>query len=260
MPQADEIELPAPMQGGFALVAEALNRYPIPEAMLGGGTVLAALWDHRDSTDLDFALPRSVVESLPVGTPAKFAGFAERELGAKIRRVGEKLDEDAWLVAGDLPDGTPFSLHCLSQDDYALGPPIKPTGTPSQALHDIMKGKVAGRAVIARFLLGTSHDTPPIRDAFDFAVCAKIEPDVLMEVLAEMDEEFRLMAANAYLESPPDQHKRDRKPIIAPRFDIEMHGLPQVVGAAVRDMDFSMIPELERIELAPSHALKPGVP
>lgn len=117
MPQAHEIELPAKMQGGFALLAEALNRYPIPEAMLGGGTVLA-----------------------------------------------------------------------------------------------------------------------------------------------EMDEEFRLMAANALLGPPPDQHKRDRKPIIVPRFDIEMHGLPQVFGAAVRDMDFSMIPEVERIELASSHAPQPEAP
>ena len=33
MLQADEIELPAHMQGGFALVAEALNRYPIPQAI-----------------------------------------------------------------------------------------------------------------------------------------------------------------------------------------------------------------------------------
>lgn len=258
MPQADEIELPAHMRQGFALVAEALKRYPIPQAMLGGGTVLAALWNHRDSTDLDFAVPRSVVEGLPKGTPAQFAQWIERELGAKIRRVGEKLDEDAWLVAGDLPDGTPFSLHCLSHEEYALGPPIRPTGTPSQGLHDIMKGKVAGRAVIARFLLGTTHDTPPIRDAYDFVICAKMEPGVLRGVLAEMDEDFRLMAADAYSESPPDQHKRDRKPIIAPRFDVEMQGLPQVVGGAVRDMDFSMIPEFGPIGMASSRALGPG--
>ena len=80
MPQADEIELPAHMRQGFALAAEALKRYPIPQAMLGGGTVLAALWNHRDSTDLDFAVPRSVVEGLPKGTPAQFAQWIERAL------------------------------------------------------------------------------------------------------------------------------------------------------------------------------------
>lgn len=248
MPQADEIELPAHMQGGFALLAEALNRFPIPEAMLGGGTVLAALWDHRDSTDLDFALPRSVAESLPVGTPAKFAGSTERELGAKIRRVGEKLDEDAWLVAGDLPDGTPFSLHCLSFEEHSAGAPIRPTGTPSQSLNDIMRGKVAGRAVIAHLLTGTSHDTPPIRDVYDFAICAHLEPDALLRVLDCMSDEFRVMAAKAYLDAPADLYKRDRKPIINPRFEIPMHGLPQTVGQAILEMNLPTIPDAHRIE------------
>ena len=258
MPQADEIELPAHMRQGFALVAEALKRYPIPQAMLGGGTVLAALWNHRDSTDLDFAVPRTVVEGLPKGTPAQFAQWIERELGAKVRRVGEKLDEDAWLVAGDLPDGTPFSLHCLSFEEHALGPPIKPTGTPSQSLHDIMRGKVAGRAVIAHLLTGTSHDTPPIRDVYDFAICAHLEPDALLRVLDSMSDDFRIMAAKAYLDAPPDLHKRDRKPIINPRFDVPMHGLPQAAGQAIMEMGLSAIPEVHRIESEHSPSQGPG--
>ena len=143
MPQADEIELPAHMRQGFALAAEALKRYPIPQAMLGGGTVLAALWNHRDSTDLDFAVPRSVVEGL-------------------------------------------------------------------------------------------------------------------LRVLDSMSDDFRIMAAKAYLDAPPDLHKRDRKPIINPRFDVPMHGLPQVAGQAIMEVGLSAIPEMHRIGSEHSPSQGPG--
>ncbi len=247
MSGAAPITLRAGLQADFEAVDAVLSAFPIRGALLGGGTVLAALWDHRDSRDLDLFVPRGVASALPKGTPSALAGRLRERLGAEVMRVGERLDEDVWVVSARLPGGTPLSIHCLTHDRHAQGPPIHNGAVPSLSVADIMRGKLAGRAVIAHLLAGTSHDRPPIRDLYDVAVCAQLAPEALAAVLGEMGAEYRAMAAAAFLAAPPDFHKLDPQPIMNQRFDVDLQGLPQAVGRAVEAGDPGLIPAAARL-------------
>ena len=65
-----EFEIPPPADAILVQVAPALlqvlNREDIA---IGGGTALAARWQHRQSTDIDLTVPSSAFERNPDGWP-----------------------------------------------------------------------------------------------------------------------------------------------------------------------------------------------
>ena len=86
----DQIVLPEPAAGIYAQTKEVLHEYLTPLAgdagwWIGGGTVLAAQWRHRRSTDLDIFLPSS--RSIAPLTPRHGGTFLDRMHASGARSV-----------------------------------------------------------------------------------------------------------------------------------------------------------------------------
>ena len=74
------LHFPESLAGALDEFVEAMSPFGVFEdALLGGGTVLAARWQHRVSTDLDFFMPYGAFRDRIVAR--------EREVIASLRHV-----------------------------------------------------------------------------------------------------------------------------------------------------------------------------
>ena len=164
MAAGTELKLPEPARTAWlahrrTIAAIARARHPPGPAVLHGGTILAARWNHRDSEDLDIFLPaRSNLTDILPGMPRDI----ERSTGGQVthksaRQVVVELDRgviDISAAAWKLP-GDPLTVQVDGQAALALD--------TAQILH----GK-----------LQRAGD-PPARDAFDFITAAKLDAEAL---------------------------------------------------------------------------------
>ncbi len=164
----DRLTLPLPARGIWLRVRSLLERARErlgPEAgswKIGGGTVLAARWNHRESTDLDLTV------NAATAIPALFAG-SDDDFEAEIRQRGGysiTFDRDRCTIrfsTGKLDlcalDPTPGEGHTVALVD----------GEPAVVLNNaqILCGKLR-RA-----------NRSPVRDVFDIVVAEKLDPHAL---------------------------------------------------------------------------------
>ena len=170
MPAAiSTLTLPEPAGGLYRAARESLDEF-LPTVIdegggwwLGGGTVLAAQWRHRLSTDLDVFLPGSA--SLTPFDPRWSPDFrdAMRRLGA-TRLEAQPRSIKAWFPSG--------RLEVTALDPVPPLPPrnvrIDGRGALVLANGSILCGKLHGRG---RRL--------PERDVFDPCVAAEEDPEAL---------------------------------------------------------------------------------
>ena len=144
--------------------------------ILGGGTVLAARWFHRQSNDVDIFMPRSVpFRQLRESVDPRFAR-AMKARGAQSIIEGTSSIKiwmnDATRIEishlDSLPAQTP---HWMDVDGYKVC-------VASNA--QIMTGKIKGR----------SHHSP-IKDIFDAAVASVVDPEALAIAINSLDENGR---------------------------------------------------------------------
>ena len=164
----DRLTLPLPARGIWlrvrSLLGPALERLG-PEAgpwKIGGGTVLAARWNHRESTDLDLTV------NAGAAIPALFAG-PDDDFKAEIRRRGGHsiaFDRDRCTVG--------FSTGKL--DLCALDP--MPGEGHADALVDGEPAVVLHNAQILCGKLRRANRSP-VRDVFDIVVAEKLDPHAL---------------------------------------------------------------------------------
>jgi len=156
-----------------ALLRDALQRlgeHASEAAVLGGGTVLAARWRHRISTDIDLFTTSD--EWMRVR-----ARLVEHLQGMTDLRIGVYPS----MVSCELPDGGRFSF---SGSDSVMADPLSAEfeATTGIGLHDtaeILARKIRARMVNSRSYL--------VRDAYD-VVCARIyEPQALGRVLRTLE-------------------------------------------------------------------------
>ncbi len=164
----ERLTLPLPARGVWLrvrhLLGPALERLG-PEAgpwKIGGGTVLAARWHHRESVDLDLTV------SAGTAMPALFAGPANDFETQVLQRGGGAVtfDRDRCTVR--------FSTGKL--DMSALDP------TPSAGHDDaLVDGEPAVVLSNAQILCGKLQRATrsPVRDVFDAVVAAKLDPRAL---------------------------------------------------------------------------------
>lgn len=164
----DRLTLPLPARGIWlrvrSLLEPARERLG-PEAgpwKIGGGTVLAARWNHRESTDLDLTV------NAGTAIPALFAG-PDGDFEAEFRRRGGysiTFDRHRCTIGfstGKLDlcalDPTPGEGHAVALVD----------GEPAVVLNNaqILCGKLR-RA-----------NRSPVRDLFDIVVAEKLDPHAL---------------------------------------------------------------------------------
>lgn len=157
-----------------------------PRYAMGGGTILAARWDHRDSTDID------IVTDDPKGIVRKTAQTGKGLAEALNGTLG--LQRSATHVRITTADGPV---------DITVQRP-QPEGQEQAAIVDGRRETVLSTCQILCGKLRRTDDSPP-RDAYDIITAAERDPANLKEALktvppAEIENTARLWkATNARL-------------------------------------------------------------
>lgn len=179
------ISLNEPARSLFAITHAALGEWlppvlpPNAHWAIGAGTVLAAQWNHRMSTDIDVFLPSNA--SLAALMAKHDPGFVERmaEIGA--------------TAANEQPRSIKFQFPAGRVEITAVDaiPPLAPLPAeidkvPAHRLPNacILAGKLSGRGL-----------RMPMRDVFDVCVAAELDPEALCCAVNHVPEQTRLEIA-----------------------------------------------------------------
>ena len=220
----DSLTLPEPAAGLFARTQNTLYALLTPLAAprgwwIGGGSVLAAQWGHRESTDLDLFLPsnRSVAPLDPRWDDSFVKAMTD--VGAQAFNVQPSSIKVAF------PSGR---LEVTALDPVPLLPPrdVIVDGRPALVLRNasIMTGKLFGRG----FRL-------PVRDVFDICVASVADPAALRCAVNHITPEARLELAHLLLHSA-DKYRADAPEQIlrpAPQYAHFMQDGPEVAAEVV---------------------------
>ncbi len=170
-----EYDLPAGPAELFEAVREAFGKHLGGEQhmRLGGGTVLAARWAHRHSTDVDLFTDTESYVRLWQRRDA-FRRTIER------RTAPRELSVRQWNTKIILPDGEvtlftspPFTNQPRSADT------VRNTSVPFETNAEILAKKLGGRMLNTGALV--------LRDLYDFAVARHHDPDAIKTSVQRID-------------------------------------------------------------------------
>ena len=172
----NELTLPQPAAGVWAATRDVIHQIgptgenePVIPPHLGGGTVLAARWRHRTSTDIDIIFPRRGTLTDLLQDDAK--NIADR-LGGNPGIVNQRH------VTVALPNG--------SLDLAAIDP--RPELGHTETLVDGRIEIVLSNTQILRGKLERTQEMMP-RDVFDIATAAREDPSSLASALNMLPED-----------------------------------------------------------------------
>ena len=231
--------LPTVMNRPLAILHDRLaNIVKLSEVVLGGGTILAARYDHRVSTDLDLFFTHETSDRIHV----------DHGEDVWVKTVGEWLDDNetaigAMGVTGTI-SGIAFSIFPASDVLRTGNPqPIDGYWIRGQTTHEILEGKIMGRIA--------DSDTPnTIRDLYDLTVAARMEPDTVATVMRKIRLWPRMheRAMTNLRSTPADLHLRDPKGIMNARYDIDLQDLGGRLVELVESADPESAPPAEPID------------
>ena len=196
------LQFPREVSAALGLFVEAASPFGIVEhALLGGGTVLAARWGHRLSTDLDFFMQQDAFDHAITQRAS--------ELEAALRDVAF----GAFV--------TPNHMQCVMRDtsvevsvDVASANDLGPVESSDEAAHGvgtqttsaILLGKIAGRMM--------RQGRVTVRDIYDLCVAERVDADAL-RAAARLVPAGALVRTAALLEQELAGNQR-LKPLLAP--------------------------------------------
>lgn len=187
------VSLPDPPGGMMPEAVRVLARWIDPsELRLGGGTVLAARWHHRHSTDLDFFAAGDAIDTLFY---QDLDGVLQDMLDlAKAGVVGrEHMRETNRTVLHFDIDGTPVSIGRVEGFHEDSQPEVDSrTNVLLSPTRDILTKKMVNRFLV--------NGLPTERDAFDFLVAQVKAPDDLKYAWLQVPAPDRSTLAEAYRE------------------------------------------------------------
>ena len=214
---------------GHALAAVRLRRFIDPDAVvLGGGTVLAARYGHRDSTDLDLFCSIATSERI----------HTEHGERVWIDHLAEWLGDNAQKTIGAMGvtgtlDDVPFSVFPASGVlETGIPQQIEGHVIAAQTTHEILEGKILGRIA--------DQDTEnTIRDLYDITIAARLEPKAMTAVLAKLAKwpGQHAQAIKNLEETPANLHEIDSKPIAGARYALELANLAQRLVPMIKSGD-----------------------
>lgn len=182
-----EITIPGNPGIVLARVAPVLSTWFGPDGyVLGGGTVLAARWQHRVSTDIDLFTDNERYQQVILSRRDDVAAT----LGQMVSEAQEGAVEveRGWLRV-HFPEG-PAALMTIPRptirDDYAER--AQGTDVPTESTAEILARKVQSRILD----LGVFTD----RDLYDLLVAEQRDPEALRRVLASITPGERVAIAN----------------------------------------------------------------
>jgi len=265
------IQLHKSLRETFHKLDRALSPlFPEGAVRMGGGSVLAALWQHRLSTDIDLSMPLASWMEAQRREPDIFRKMASALLDKALispsslpdpatLRIGTSLQ----LFGEQTADSAPWSL-CTNisarQDPAEDGSVRRIEGTSIVAspIRHIMHGKLFGRMGRVRAPVGSPGQRTPQRDLYDIAVCMAEEPCVINDVLKGKPEQMLRQVAQNLREGPRDPTTgASGRPIIQGAYRVEMVGLGERIADALEARDLSLIPVAKRIK---RHSPSRGAP
>ena len=205
-PRTEDLTLPAPARTLLSRTRAILDTYVTPRTpdrsgwIIGGGTILAARWRHRESRDVDLLVPPGPRRGSCNRRPRRNCTAGLEAAGARkisFGRFSQILfaESKIEMLAAE-PQPRIGHRRALVDGREAT------TLTSSQ----ILTGKFANRSL-----------NPPVRDLYDFAVAGTSAPRALMvavNTLAGNDIRWRLVSW---------EMERER---FAEEGPLELHGVP----------------------------------
>ena len=228
------------------------GRLDVPLIHIGGGSVLAAYYGHRASTDIDLW------------------GRWDR-----AQRVTERAhDNESWRRMFEIPGRTREPSHgdrrlCQVETDIdgvetTLGATWlvrerarrqRVQGTRIAVLHT---DEILGGKILERWQL---RDHPiPIRDLYDVFVACHREPAQVQKVLQLLrgDPPRRQRVLDKLMRTPADVHLSDEKPLREEIYDLELEGIASKLVPAVEQTNVRLIPSIRSLGGDPGAGLEAG--
>lgn len=208
---------------------------PDVEIIMGGGTVLAARWNHRESTDIDLFVSAEGMRRLLDDGGALLQVAADR-LGLK------RAEFDPWgaFLSGTV-SGTSFSLAASEflrqgiRREAVLGTRFRAAST-----EEILAGKICGR--LHQVNPDGSSPRPPVRDIHDIVVAALLSPGAVQSVLDGLPQKGRRFIAQGLRSHPPGGYGKDPKPVTQERHRVVYAEAVQELADAIEAGDESLLP------------------
>ena len=190
---------------------------PIQSVVLGGGTVLAARWHHRFSTDLDFFVDAGAIDSILVNPGRRNA------VNDYFARLQEDHQIDLDDSTGASHDGIRFWISAtpVSVVRQSVKPIDSTTEIESQtnvrleSSADILHKKLIGR------LIGWGSLTP--RDVYDVLVASNLDISSLERAHQAMNStgRARLLDTLQALVEAPASETAENEAVIRPKYQFE---------------------------------------
>ena len=210
---------------------------------LGGGSVLAAAWSHRTSTDIDlWVSPERAPQLLALAPDAEswVTLFSPPGHRAIVDTASSRIHGSLIMTLDDVPVSL-FTSHFADR-----------TTTNRQVIRGSIFAVATTEEILSGKLLGRWTDqldrAIPIRDLYDVTVARAVEPRALRRVLRSMPEAARTKASERLLSLPEDWHLRDPKRILDPVFDVTLPGLARRLAQPIRNGDWQRIPAPQRTD------------
>ena len=213
----NEVDLPEGSQRIFDAVLPVILEFVPPERLLlGGGTALAARWQHRDSFDIDVFTTHTTFTQAIYRQSARFkARFEEVPVG----RIATFGPEGCTLYLhdgkADIVDSLPQTDHSGSKD-CTVNPTI-PLETNLEILAKILHQRIIADGRIVP------------RDLYDMAVARSLEPETMDAAWSAgpvMDPGVLVAALSSFIHCCME---RPDEPVVNPRY-------PALRDNAVQDM------------------------
>lgn len=161
------LNFPKEISEALGLFVEIASSFGIVDhALLGGGTVLAARWGHRLSTDLDFFMPQdSFDQSITHRAPDVEAAMRGVAFGTIVTPNHMQCVMRDTSVEVSVSVASPNALGTAATSDEAAH------GVGTQTTSAILLGKIAGRMM--------RQGRATVRDIYDLCVAERLDADAL---------------------------------------------------------------------------------
>lgn len=171
---------------------------------LGGGSVLAARWHHRHSTNLDFFIQRDPYARLHANR-CRFQHDLDTVAGG-LRKLAVLPDHTYIILAdgGEISVSTPPSLTANPRSADT----VRGTQIALETTDEILARKIGGR------LLGNNIFVP--RDLYDIVAARHFDPNGLDRALRPFTPDQHEQIAEELGRLPPDWMTTHPQPVIAP--------------------------------------------
>ena len=219
------------------LLSDHLSYYGVEQGVihLGGGSTLAAAWEHRRSTDIDLWVSYEQADRVAgrVNNEEEWKQMVCPAGGQIVNKGTSWTEASAELRLHDVPI-TLFTSH-FPQPREKRRQMIRGTIFAAATTQEILAGKLLGRWAEA------VEERIPIRDIYDVIVARTLEPRALAEAMQRMSASQRRTAAKRLRALPENWHELDKKPVIDPQFEIELNGAGRRLATAIEDGDWEKV-------------------